>query len=1093
MSEFTTRYSNLNKAQQQAVDTIDGPLLVIAGPGTGKTELLSMRVANILKQTDSLPQNILCLTFTDSGANAMRERLADIIGPDAYKVAIHTFHSFGTEIINQNNQFFYHGADFQSADELSQYELLTAIFDELDYDNPLASKLGDRYTHLSDTMRAISELKQAGLTSDELLAIINANETVLDAVEHELTSIFSGKISTTMLARLVPLAQKVAAVPEPTLPAAITPLARVLALSMAHAFDAAVDSGKTTPITAWRNQWLEKNADGEFVFKDRKRYLKLRALSHIYYAYLTRMEQAGLYDYDDMILNVIHGMSMHKDLKYNLQEQFHYILVDEFQDTNLAQLRILFELTDIASGDAPNIMAVGDDDQAIYSFQGADVNNIHRFTQRYPSFKHIVLTDNYRSASEILTTSRDIIQQGAGRLETTMGLSKQLTPHHAPATAGVTLTELASSDAERSWLTQQIADRIASGTTPSNIAVLARRHSELVALVPHLIDAGIPVSYERRENVLEFPAIQALVLLATVVVAIASEEHDEANAHLPELLSHPMFGYKPESIWRLSLASHRNSLSWLEVMLTHREFKLCAEWLITQSALSAHESLEQSIDHLIGVPSQTVGDEIAGFNSPFYEYYFGDDTLQADPGSYLSTLEALRTIRDKLREYHPHQRLRLSDFLEYIRLNQELGTHVTTIRRHIVQEGAVNLMTAHKAKGLEFDTVYIAGAVDSVWGERVRGRSRLINYPANLPLIPNGGNYDERLRLFYVAVTRAKRELAISYATTDDLGRAQLRASFLTGTELMASVTSPLATDKEMIAHAELSWHDHVRHVPQSTMRELLAPQLAHYKLSITHLNNFIDLSRGGPTHFLLHNLLRFPQAMSASANYGSAIHRTLQKAHNHLTATGERRPVEDVLGDFVAELDRQQLQPSDALLYSKKGAESLGAFLRTCYPDFVRGQKTELSFANQGVVIEKAILTGSLDVLSINGKHLTITDYKTGKPSRDWKGKTEWEKIKLHKYRQQLMFYQLLCQHSRDYSKYEFEKGILQFVEPDATGKIHALEARFTELELAEFTKLIGAVWQAITTLDFPDVSEYEPTYKGILQFEADLVDKFR
>ena len=110
--DFKERYLKLNEAQKEAVDTIEGPVMVIAGPGTGKTELLSVRAANILQKTDTLPENILCLTFTDSGATAMRERLAEIIGKDAYKVAIHTFHSFGEEVINQNSQYFYQGAEF---------------------------------------------------------------------------------------------------------------------------------------------------------------------------------------------------------------------------------------------------------------------------------------------------------------------------------------------------------------------------------------------------------------------------------------------------------------------------------------------------------------------------------------------------------------------------------------------------------------------------------------------------------------------------------------------------------------------------------------------------------------------------------------------------------------------------------------------------------------------------------------------------------------------------------------------------------------------------------------------------------------------
>ena len=191
MTNFETRYSHLNTAQKQAVNTIEGPLLVVAGPGTGKTELLSMRVANILRRTDTLPENILCLTFTDSGASAMQARLADIIGPTAYRVAIQTFHSFGADTINHNSEYFYNGANFTAADDLATHSFLTQIFDLLDYSNPLASKMNGEYTHLRDASAVIGELKKAGLSSEELLEIIRSNDETLDAVESKLAAVFA--------------------------------------------------------------------------------------------------------------------------------------------------------------------------------------------------------------------------------------------------------------------------------------------------------------------------------------------------------------------------------------------------------------------------------------------------------------------------------------------------------------------------------------------------------------------------------------------------------------------------------------------------------------------------------------------------------------------------------------------------------------------------------------------------------------------------------------------------------------------------------------------------------------------------------------
>ncbi len=1108
MEKFKTRYNKLNSAQKQAVDTIDGPLLVVAGPGTGKTELLSMRAANILRATDTLPENILCLTFTDSGANAMRARLASIIGTDAYKVAIQTFHSFGTEIINHHSEYFYRGADFSPADEVATYSILTDIFEELDYNNPLASKMNGDFTHLRDTAQVISELKQAGLSSSELLQIIDSNEKLLDAVEPELAAIFANRISKTTIALLPPIANKIAELPAPQLPPAIAPLADALALSLARAFDEAVASGKTTPITAWRNTWLEKDARGEFVFKDRKRHAKLRAVAPIYDQYLAEMRQAELFDYDDMILNVVQAIEQYPDLRFNLQERYQYIMVDEFQDTNLAQLRILFNLTDTPHGDAPNIMAVGDDDQAIYSFQGADVGNIHRFRKRYPNHASVVLTDNYRSSQEILNRAREIIVQASGRLETSMDIDKHLLAHTDNTSSQVTLSSLPSRQEEFAWIAESIQENITKGIKPSEIAVIARRHSDLIALLPYLNRANIAVNYERRDNVLDDERVQLLELMTRICVDIAAGEHDEANSLLPELVAQPMFGFDSEAIWRLSLQAYRNRTDWLEAMLASPTFQPLAKWLLDRAKASLTESLETFLDTLIGVPQNyTANDDTDddnddnnaarkptkphrnAFISPFYRYYFNSNILGNSPDAYLTALEALQTLRGKLREGAPDSTLLASDFLMLIDTYRQLNIPVVSIRRASeTAQNAINLMSAHKSKGLEFDTVYVINSIDSMWGERVRSRSRLINYPENLAISPNADSYNERIRLYFVAMTRAKRQLYLSYARSDDTAKDTLKASFLAGTNLQEIDRQPSST-AALAEQSEIAWHDRLTAPINRTMKELLAPTLENYKLSITHLNNFIDITRGGPQNFLLNNLLRFPQAKSDNAIYGTLIHTVLQHAHSHLAASGTRKPIEDITGEFIRLLHQQNLSDADMALYSKRGIEALEAFLGAKYDTFKSSQKPELSFTGQGVVLGQARLTGSLDLVDIDNQTITVTDYKTGKPSTSWTGKSDYEKIKLHKYRQQLMFYELLCANSRDYAKYDFGGAILQFVEPDSRGDIYQLDDRFSRDELADFQRLIAAVWRCITTLELPDISSYQASYQGMIQFEKDLI----
>lgn len=1089
--DFTTRYAKLNSAQKKAVDTIDGPVMVVAGPGTGKTELLSMRAANILKQTDTLPENILCLTFTESGAAAMRERMVQIIGKDAYKVAIHTFHSFGAEIINQNGDFFYHGANFRAADELSSYELLRAIFDDLEYNNPLAGKMNGEYTHLGDTLMTISELKKSGLTSDELLLILDANDIVIDTAEALLGPVFTSRLSKTTVDSLRELVEPIReSGGEVNLPG-IVPLSQVLADSLAHAIARADESNSTKPITAWRNGWMKKNDAGDFILKARERQMKLRSVSFIYYQYLVRMQESELYDFDDMILRVVHAMEVFPALQYNLQEKHQYIMVDEFQDTNMAQMRIMYNLTNNPANEGrPNILVVGDDDQAIYSFQGADISNILNFRHTYNDVTTITLTDNYRSTAPILESAREVITQGEERLEDVIeDIDKTLTAHRSDENSYVSLVETATKHDERLQLVQSIKQRLDNGQPAESIAVLARRHHELISLLPYLSDADIPVNYERRDNVLDIDPIITLESTAQLIVALFEGKHDRVNALLPELLAHPAMKFSPADIWKLSLNAYSQRVSWMEVMAVTPAFVSLHTWLVEVAAQVPHVPLEYILDTIMGRTTPEGGD----FTSPFFAYYFPKEKLETQPDEYLVYLEALRTIRTKLRDYQQEETPTLRTLLSFIALHRQLGSIITSIRPHVDrQQGAVNLMTAHKSKGLEFDTVYVIGAVDTAWGERVRTRSRLINYPENLPLAPSGDNLNERMRLFFVAMTRARKQLIISYSASDDSGKDTLCASFLLATSLKPEIVNFEHDNAQLIAGAEQRWYEPIVNLSVGTMQELLAPTLENYKLSVTHFNNFLDVSRGGPQAFLMNNLLRFPQAMSPSAAYGSAIHKTLQNAHAHVAATKSQRPVEDVLRDFEQNLRDQHLSEADFTIFFQKGSDTLHAFLSEKYDTFTSTQKVELNFAGQQVMIGEAHLTGSLDLVDISRENKTIivSDYKTGKASASWSGKTDYEKIKLHKYKQQLMFYKLLVEHSRDYSQYTVEKGCLQFVEPTLRGEILSLEASITTEELETFRRLVEAVWKKIMTLDLPDTSTYEQNYKGMLAFEKDLLD---
>ncbi len=1093
--DFKQRYLKLNEAQKEAVDTIDGPVMVIAGPGTGKTELLSVRAANILQKTDTLPENILCLTFTESGATAMRERLAEIIGKDAYKIAIHTFHSFGEEIINQNRQYFYQGAEFHVADELSTYEIIRDIFENLSHNSQIASKQNDEYTYLKDSIDIISELKRSGLVGEEINRILDDNNAVLEKTEQLLAPIFESvkRIDKTVAPRLAKELENIKAIGQETGLPTIRPLSGIIVESLENAVEQAENTGKTTAITAWKDRWFVKDSNNKFVMKSRINQIKLRSVVYVYDQYLAKMQEASLYDFDDMILRVVHAMEVFDDLRFNLQEKYQYIMVDEFQDTNMAQMRILNNLTNnIAQGDTPNIMIVGDDDQAIYSFQGAEISNILNFRENYPKAKIINLTDNYRSTAEVLDRSRNVIVQGTERLENKFeSLNKQLKSHLCLDDAGVFVYEAKTINDERHWLVESIKNRLESGEKPNDIAVFTRRHAEINTLLPYFFDAGILVNYEKRDNAINLPIIKLIEKLAQLIINIAEGNHDLVNESLPEVLSHTMWGINPEKLWKLSLGAYKKRSKWLEEMAQDSELKPIFDWLINAASLIADTPLEQMLDVIIGSP-KVDDEEKTTFVSPIYEYFFSSEKREKNSDEYLSYLEALRSIRAKLREYRPDQPSTLKTFIDFIALNRRTGKTISVVRQSAASENAINVMTTHKSKGLEFKSVYVVNAVDNNWGEHTRSHNRLISYPENMPFATAGDSQDERLRLFYVAMTRAKQNLHISYSLSDDNGKSTLRASFLADSSWNIQQIESINSLDDQQKAAELAWYEPLIEPVKSDMRELILPKMKEYKLSVTHLQNFLDVTHGGPEMFFLQNILHFPKAKDPAAAYGTAIHSTLQQAHANFSSTGQKQAIEDIISNFETNLTDQRMAKKDFDFFLRKGSDALLAYLEKNYDSFKMSEQTELDFKSQHSLVDEARIGGKLDLVDIDkaNKIMLVSDYKTGKPLPNWYGKEDYDKIKLHRYKQQLMFYKLLVESSRDWHDYHVEKASLHFIEPSKSGEIYMLDTEFNNDELEQFKKLLLAVWRHIIILDLPDISKYDKSLKGILAFEQDLID---
>lgn len=1089
---FHGRYKQLNDSQRQAVDTIDGPVMVIAGPGTGKTELLAMRAANILKQTDALPENILCLTFTDAGSHAMKKRLTSIIGRDAYNVSVYTFHAFGAEIMSRYREYFYQGADFRQADDLARHRIVTDILDSLQYDNPLRTKQNDRYTAIGDILSAISDLKRAGLTNAEFGLLLDATQSTIESAGKLLSEVFAERISKSTKESLANILPKIETIDENTYTPGIVSLRDVLANSIQHALDAAETHEKVTPpLTAWKAEWMTHDADKKLILKAQKALPKLRALNLVYSVYLQVMDREELYDYDDMIMQVVHAMEIYDDLRFDLQEKYQYIMVDEFQDTNMAQMRILHNLTsNPVVEDSPNVLVVGDDDQAIYGFQGAEVSNILNFRHTYPRTVNITLTDNYRSVQPVLDSAREVIVQGGDRLETYMPeLDKTLAAHTKTFKTSLELVSFTTPHHERQWVASSIRSLIKDGTKPHEIAVIARKHSDLVSTISYLAEQDIPTSYDRKDNVLDDEAVMILERIGETVHAINSGNYAYANSLLPELVSHPLWDINPAAVWEISLSAYKNRKHWLDAMREHDATKQLASWLIDCSAQSEHQPLERMLDILIGNTSI----DGSSYTSPYKKYFFDTETRETDMSAYSAHLKNLAAIRSALRDHaFDVSSPQLANFLDFMDACRDSGTRITSTR-HIGEDStSVQLLSAHGSKGLEFDHVFVINATDATWGEKASGKSPVISFPPHLRLRRNNNDYDERLRLFYVAMTRARHGLHISYANENGSGKAMLPAAFLHGSSLPLREEPASTTDGAELDAAKHLWYAPIINVPQITMQDYLKPILQDYKLSATHVNRFIDVTTGGPQQFLLNTLLHFPTATSPMASYGTAIHATLQRAHDHVRSTGSLQPEEDILHEFEKNLDKQELTDSERHDFLQRGSDALGVFLKTHHDSFTADQLAELNFSHQDVVFGDTRLTGKLDIVAFDKNAMTacVTDYKTGSTLTSWEKGADYQKIKAHKYRQQLLFYKLLIENSRDWRKYRMTEGIVQFVEPDAAGKIIDLRLQnISSEEFERFAKLIGIIWKHINDLSFPDTSHYDTSISGIRRFEDDLL----
>lgn len=1093
---FDARYKALNAAQKKAVDVIDGPVMVIAGPGSGKTELLSLRVGKILKVGTAKASSILLLTFTETAARNMRERLEALIGPDAFRVAIYTFHGFCTDIIGRYPEYFFNATHFRPGSDLVQSELLENIFKRLPHKHMLAGFHPERgFAYLKEVQVRIKDIKKGGLTPERYAELLAENEksfTALNKIVAEDLPERIGKDSIAAFERMRLALEKEG-----------SNLGLMYAKSIEHALEDCEALEKNTPLSAWKSDYTGKDDDGNRVLKDFLSLPKLYALGDIYADYQKALHTEGYFDYEDMILQVVKALTENITLRTELEEMYQYIMVDEFQDTNNAQLSLVKAISSNAVHEGhPNVCVVGDDDQAIYKFQGAEISNIHSFKELYKDVETIVLTENYRSTQEILDFARAIVVQGVNRLETRYKeIRKDLVAKNKTLPVGKIHTLAFPTDVEEySCIAETITKLLKDNVPAKEIALIAREHKQLIALLPYLDVKNIPYTYMRKENVFDERHVQELIMLSRFLATVGDSAFERDDL-LPQILSFEFWGLDRIAIWRIAEAAKEKNISWLESMRQSDDEKVreLATFLIELGVAAQTAPLEIILDTLIGskeapkVKENPDEDDDfvlpalhlkTGFLSPYKEYYFGKDALKKDGSSYIHFLSSLRVFINALREYKEGTMLRAHDVGTFVDMHVAYNIPLINETPFAHNENSVQLLTSHGAKGLEFDYVFVVSVNDAIWAGRSKGSK--LSFPINMPLASAGDTEDDFIRLFYVALTRARHTL---YLTHHKSPLRFLQSSALPETEN----ESPVVAETESLTKGLAIYHAppfaHDEHA-------LLQKVVEGYMLSPTHLNNFLNLIDGGPMKFLEQNLLRFPQAKNASSVYGTAIHKSLEDAHIIARKEGKIPPLETLVDSFRRELKKGRLLDYEEENKRVRGEKVLARYYEERKKEIKAEHIVELNFSKQSVQINGALLTGKIDKI-VEGAHgeWTVIDFKTGKGFSTFEEAklSEYDELKLHHYRYQLMMYKLLVENSRDHNTHTVTEGILEFVEEDDGGKVQEIRLSFDAAmheELKRFTALVVAVYNKICTLDLNlPVEKYEQSLKGIQQFEDDLI----
>ncbi|MFH1546563.1 MAG: ATP-dependent DNA helicase [Patescibacteria group bacterium] len=980
--KFQLEFERLNPQQREAAENIEGPLLIVAGPGTGKTQTLALRLANILKKTQAKPHNLLALTFTEAAAINLKKRLAGIIGSEAYGITATTFHAFCSRIHSTFPGEFASTRERVQIDELRQSQLFREILSSGKFELLAPLRAPDLY--LRDLSRAVSDLKREGVTPDRLREILK-NEKVEFSSEE----------------RINPRTQK--------------PFGKILQ----------------------KEKQLAKNFE----------------LADFYEKYQKQLEEKGFTDFDDLILSVVEkltpqiggGIADSFLLAY-LQENFLYTLVDEFQDTNGAQNAILRAW---GSFDAkPNLCVVGDDDQSIFRFQGASLANILEFHKHYPAAKIVTLTQNYRSTPEVIAAAENLIERNKERLVNKLaGMKKTLEAVAKSDGRKPQVVEAGSEADEVTFVATEIERLIKQKTPLEEIAVIYRNRKHADALAGALSRKQVPFFRADGQNALLDSRVQQLLKLLRVV-----ENPRDALSSLAVFFAD--FAEIPEvEVYRLAKEVNERA-AFLDVALNSDQ-KTVQEFgskLLSFQKMKAEQNLLELVENVAAESGLT--------------------RKIAENKEYESA-EAVHAFLAFVRNFAiTREEVSFQNLLEDLHAMEKQGIKLPIPSR---AHAAITLTTAHSAKGLEWETVFLIHADDNSWGGRAK--REMIKLPGSLQSSVGSKQLavsslqladekekkieDER-RLFFVALTRTKRNLTISFAREYDF-RKSVESRFIA--EIDANLVSRAEAPKADFAILPLAGEQKFSPDTKKFLRSLLE----NFKLSPTALNNYLSC----PQKFLFQNLLRIPTKVEVADRlgliFGNAMHRAFEEFFREFKNTGKMPETAVAIAALKKSLDREPLTAAQRQNVERDAISALEKYLAFHSASFAPPVDVEYNFGKHDVHLDDIQLTGKVDRIDFvpeTKADVSFVDYKSMKPFSRAAIQGETANSTGDSYRQ-LLFYLLLAELD---SRFIFQpkETVLSFVRENDAGEFINESFAPKKEEVEELKKTIREVWAKIQNLEF-------------------------